>query len=230
MTNLKHYRTKSQILQDDLRARIMAGELPPGTRLIIRALAETFQCSDIPVREALRALETEGLINIIPHGGARVSDLPGSELIELTEARSLLEHHATVEAARHMPKAEVALLKEHLAGMQRALRDHAASDYGKLNRRFHEAILVHCPNATLRTLISDLWDRAERGRAVHGLFEGHVDVSMRQHEEIVHCIANRDFERLHDVSVVHSAHGLNAVRRLVEEDMRLKRLNAAKGA
>ena len=216
MPLLADYRTKTQIILDEVRARIVSGVLAPGERLIIRAVAEDFACSDIPVREALRTLESEGLVRIIPHGGARVTEFDGEELLELTEARALLEPEATVRAAKSMQLADV----ERLRGILDRMRspDVSGADYGRLNREFHQAILAHCPNRIIVGLIEDLWARAERGRAVHRLFEGHRGTSTEHHEKIVGAITDRDFETLRAVCVAHAAHGVGAIRRLVDED------------
>lgn len=217
MAPLTDYRTKTQIICDSVRAQITSGEIAPGKRLVIRALAQAFDCSDIPVREALRTLESEGLLVIVPHGGARVSELDGRQLIELTEARALIEPSATVAAARAMPEGTVGMLRKLLETMRGAKDEVGDADYARLNREFHQAILQHCPNRTLVALIEDLWDRAERGRAVFRFFEGHRETSLAQHEEIVRHIEARDFEGLSRVSAAHSAHALTAIRRLVDD-------------
>lgn len=220
MAALPDYRTKTQIIVEVVRTRIMSGELVPGERLVIRALANDFHCSDIPVREALRTLASEGLVTIVPHGGACVSKLDGNALIELTEARTLLEPEATIAAARVLPADTLDDLRRLLERLRAAADGGLNADYGRLNRAFHGAILAHCPNRTLAQLIEDLWDRAERGRAVHRIFEGHVGASMAHHEEIVRCIAAGDEDALRAVCLTHSAHGLAAVRRFVKADRR----------
>lgn len=214
---LADYRTKTQIIVDTVRAQITSGEWAPGERLVIRTLAQGFDCSDIPVREALRTLASEGLVVIVPHGGARVSELDGRELVELTEARALIEPAATVAAAQAMPEGAVAVLRAMLDTMRRAKDELDDADYGRLNREFHHEILRHCPNRTLVGLIEDLWDRAERGRAVFRFFEGHKGTSLAQHEEIVRRIELQDFDGLKRVSERHSAHALAAIRRLVDD-------------
>lgn len=226
MPRLADYRTKTQIILDDVRARIVSGVLAPGERLIIRVVAEDFACSDIPVREALRTLESEGLVTIVPHGGARVTELNGEELLELTEARALLEPKATVRAAIDMEPSDVGLLHGVLERMRSP--DVPGAEYGRLNREFHRAILGHCPNRTIVALIEDLWARAERGRAVHRLFEGHRGTSIEHHDKIVRAIADRDLDALHAVCIAHAEHGVGAIRRLVEEDQAAKKHAAPK--
>lgn len=212
------YRTKTDIVLETLRSRIISGELVPGARLILREIGEEFACSDIPVREAMRALASEGLVAIVPHGGARVTELQADELMELTETRSLLEPRATVLAGMAMPAAAVEVLLGILASMQAVAAGTSDEDYSRLNREFHRAILAHCPNRRLAVLIEDLWGKAERGRLVHRIFRGHVDASLAQHAEIVAAIQARDADRLAKIAELHSAHGFAAVRRLAEDD------------
>jgi DNA-binding GntR family transcriptional regulator len=221
------YRTKTDIVLETLRTRIISGELVPGARLILREIGEEFACSDIPVREAMRALASEGLVAIVPHGGARVTELQADELIDLTETRSLLEPRATVSAGMAMPDAAVDALGQILEAMRAVAAGTSSEDYSRLNREFHRAILAHCPNRRLAALIDDLWGKAERGRLVHRIFRGHVTASMAQHEEIVAAIRARDEARLSAIADLHSAHGFAAVRRLAEDD-RLSRKPATR--
>ena len=134
------YRTRSQVILEELRDRISTGTLAPGDRLLLKPISEEFGCSEIPVREALRALQSEGLITVIPHTGAFVSAPNIDELVELTEVRSILEPEATVAAAPHIDAKMVAKLRDMLAEMRRLMKRNAAEDYGRLNRRFHTAL------------------------------------------------------------------------------------------
>jgi DNA-binding GntR family transcriptional regulator len=217
-SSLSAYRTKTDIILDALRQRVMSGELAPGQRLVLRAIADEFSCSDIPVREAMRALAAEGMVSIAPHEGARVTALQAGELIELTETRALLEPAATVSAGAVIEPAAI----ERLVAMVKAMRAVADgisnADYGRLNRKFHRTILAACPNRTLVQLIEDLWSKAERGRVVHRIFDGHMEVSMQHHEEILRCLKARDLVALRVIAEAHSAHGLAAVKRLAVED------------
>ena len=211
------YLTKTEIILEALRQRVMTGAYAPGQRLILRAIADEFACSDIPVREAMRSLASERLVTITPHEGARVAGLDSRELIEATQTRGLIEPTATVLAAMHITEETMkalALMIETMAAI--AARDDAEA-YGKLNRQFHRAILAHCPNRTMVQLIEDLWSRAERGLAVHRLFDAHLAKSMEHHLEIVRCIREQDLSGLRRISERHCAHGLAAVRKLCED-------------
>lgn len=216
---LSAYATKTEIIQETLRQRILSGTLAPGQRLVLRALGEEFACSDIPVREAMRTLAAERLVTITPHEGARVTSYDAGELVHLTQTRSLLEPEATVLGGANITAEAMEQLKALLVQMHAIADGKSSADYGRLNREFHRAILNHCPNRVLASLIEDLWGRAERGRAVHRLLDGHLRTSIEQHEEIVRCISAGDLDALRTVSERHCAHGLAAVRRLSAEDM-----------
>lgn len=210
------YRTKTEIVMSALRERIVEGVLQPSERVLLRPLAVEFACSEIPVREAVRALSSEGLLELVPHGGARVTRLNAAETIELTEVRTLLEPRATRMAGEAMPAAGLAKLYGFLDAMRAVVDGRSNANYGSLNREFHRSLLAHCPNRRLASTINDLWDQSERTRAVHLMLPGHIATSIRQHEQIVAAIAERRFDDLEAVAVEHSRHGLNAVRQLAE--------------
>lgn len=210
------YRTKAQIVLDTIRERIIAGVLRPGERLTLRPIAEEFSCSEIPVREAIRALESEGYVKLVPHGGARVAELDVGQLVELTEVRSLLEPRATRLAAEAIPAEALTAPVDLARQMREVATGSRDGDYGALNREFHRAILSWCPNLRLTATINELWDQADRGRAVHRFFPGHVRISLEHHDQLLDAIGQRDFERVEIIAKIHSEHGLSAVKRLAE--------------
>lgn len=211
------YRTRAQVILEEMRDRISTGVLAPGARLLLKPISEEFGCSEIPVREALRALQAEGLITVIPHTGAFVSAPNIDELVELTEVRSILEPEATVAAAPYIDAVMIAKLREMLAEMRTLGEQNAAQEYGRLNRRFHTFILDKTPNQKMAALVKDLWGQADRGRLVYKKGPGFLGESMRQHTEIVDAIECKDLARLREIVAAHSQYGLNAVRSLAAE-------------
>lgn len=224
------FRTKAQIVFDELRRRIAVGELAPGERLLLKAIAEEFDCSEIPVREAFRSLAAIGFVDLIPHGGAHVSGLRADELIELTEIRAILEPEATAAAMPHIGATALKDLECFLDEMDDAAAQCDGALYGRLNRRFHARIIEHCPNQKLVALVTDLWERAERGRIVFRDDPAHLDHSTGQHREIVAAIVARDETRLRNVAIAHSRFWLDAVRRLATAPFDPPRAAASGGA
>lgn len=211
------YRTRAQVILEELRDRISTGVLAPGDRLLLKPISEEFGCSEIPVREALRALQAEGMITVIPHTGAFVSAPNIDELVELTEVRSILEPEATVAAAPHIDAGMITTLRAMLAEMRHLTDQNAAQEYGRLNRRFHGFILDKTPNQKMAALVKDLWGQADRGRLVYKKGPRFLDESMRQHTEIVDAIERQDLVRLRGIVAAHSQYGLNAVRSLAAQ-------------
>ena len=208
------FRTKAQIVFDALRQRIVAGMLQPGTRLLLRSVAEEFECSEIPVREAFRSLAAVGMVDLVPHGGAHVSVLRAEDLIELTEIRALLEPEANVAALPHLDAEALARLDTLSQEMESAAAKRDGVAFGRLNRLFHGLIVEHCPNRRLVALINDVWERAERGRAVFRNDAAHLEASVLQHRGLLAAIQARAVDDLRRLSAEHSHFGLEAVRRL----------------
>lgn len=136
-----------------LAERIVRGELPPGARLRQDHIAEEFQTSHVPVREAFRRLEAQGLAISEPRRGVRVASFDLAEVREVAEMRAALEVLALKHAARHMTPAI-------LDAAEAATRDgDAAADvhaWEEANRRFHRLILSPCAMPRLLAAIDDL--------------------------------------------------------------------------
>ena len=211
------YRTRAQLVLDELRDRIATGALAPGDRLLLKPISEEFGCSEIPVREALRSLQSEGLINVIPHAGAFVSAPNIDELVELTEIRSILEPEATVAAAPHITAPMIATLRDMLEEMRLLIGAEGTQEYGRLNRRFHTFILDRAPNRKLVELVKDLWGQADRGRLVYKKGPQFLEESVRQHSAIVDAIERKDLIRLRHLVASHNQFGLDAVRSLAAQ-------------
>jgi DNA-binding GntR family transcriptional regulator len=211
------YRTMAQVILEDLRDRISAGTLAPGERLRLKPLSEQFGCSEIPVRDALRTLQSAGLINVIPHTGAFVSAPNIDELVQLTEIRSILEPEATMAAAPHIDAEMILRLRAMLSEMSTLVKQGASAEYGRLNRRFHGFILNMSPNKKLVSLVKDMWGQADRARLVYKKGPKFLVESVRQHADIVDAIEQKDSATLRQLVVAHSQFGLNAVRSLAAE-------------
>lgn len=142
-----------------LRERILAGEIPPGERLVEGRLSEEFGVSRMPVREALRQLAAEGLVTIEPRRGASVTTFSAEQARELVEVRATLEGlNAKLAAKRHDP-AQIAELERILdVGTKLALSDDVTTTTS-MNARFHEALGNIAANSVLRDIMRSLRDR-----------------------------------------------------------------------
>jgi DNA-binding GntR family transcriptional regulator len=155
------HRTLAEKAFETLHTAIITGQLRPGTRLPIEELAEVLQMSPMPIREAVRRLDSAGLVENIPHRGARVTELSIEDLREVYEARLALEvlaiRHA---AARFTPEAN-AVAKQRLAELNEMSDDNSAAT-SAAHAAFHFALYEAADSAWLLRLIRPVWETAER--------------------------------------------------------------------
>ncbi len=208
------FRTKAQIVTDALQRQIMFGALAPRQRLLLRDVARQFGCSEIPVRDAFRALSAMGLITLIPHGGAFVAPFDLQELVDLTAVRALLEPEATCQAAARITPEALDELDALNVEMRQCIDTLRVDEFGLLNRRFHSRIIGFAHNRCLVEEIEGLWDRAQRGRLVYARGLPHLLQSHEQHTAIIALLREGDLEALRAASMAHSRFGLAAIREL----------------
>ncbi|MEV4686142.1 GntR family transcriptional regulator [Microbacterium sp. LWH3-1.2] len=152
---------RGELLVEAIRDLIIAGELAPGSRVTEPYLAGRFGVSRVPVREGLRALAAEGLIDLRPYGSPTVAKLTEEVVREVRAARNILEPPAAREAALHRTDEHVAIIDSILAEGDEALKRAATSTINRLNTRFHDAIASACGNAVLSAFVHVLSSRSE---------------------------------------------------------------------
>lgn len=139
-TSAIQYRTMARIVADYLRSAILSGRLGPGDKIQQDEIARQLGVSRMPVRDALRIVQSEGLVEIYPHRAAVVVSLRPQDIIEIFEIRALLEGRAAELAAAHLSDAIVAHLHEVYAAMDTILREWDHDRWLQLNREFHSTI------------------------------------------------------------------------------------------
>lgn len=175
-----------------LREAIIDGQLPPGTPIRQEALALQLGTSRIPVREALRQLESEGLLTLVPHSGARVARLDLNEHIELYRIREALEPIAIAESAKHLSTAQLEEIRK-LAGLIEASRDDLQA-WIRHDRTFHLRTFEAAPFPRLLRMIHGFWNSSQQYRRVHvSTFDDHTfDVIHMEHQMILDALERHD--------------------------------------
>jgi DNA-binding GntR family transcriptional regulator len=156
------YEPKGEAIARRIRAAILGGQLAPGARIRQEALARQLGVSRIPVREALRQLEAEGLLLLTPHSGARVARLDFDEHLELYQLREALEPVALAESAPRVTPERLDQMRELLDRI-----DHAADDpltWLGYDRAFHLASYADAPMPRLLRLIESFWNTTQQYR------------------------------------------------------------------
>lgn len=202
---------RSTQVYDALRKEIIEGALPPGSRLAARALALRFDSSDIPVREAIWMLERDGLVQNTPYAGARVRQFTPREIEETYAIRGHLESLALKLGAGRLDAEQTAHVKEIMGELDAALDRGDLVEYGRLNRKFHEALLLSCPNQRLLDLLEQLWDGQASYQMVFRLNPERARASQAEHREIVDAMFSGDGERAAKLIVAHRERGARAL-------------------
>ncbi len=208
---------KSRSIYLALRERILSNDIEPGTRLKVRELGHQHQSSDIPVREALRMLERDGLVETAPYVGARVTTLTAKEVEETYFIRSHLESIATGLAADRITDDEMAELDTLMGKMDAAVEAQDGPAFSDLNREFHRTIIASCGNDMLRELTMDIWQRHSGFQRVFRIVPERLGISQREHEGIMAALRAHDSEQAARLALLHKQSVQSTVSALVDD-------------
>lgn len=194
-----------------LRDRIVQGELAPGARLNERVLCGELGISRTPLREALRYLASEGLVELLPHRGAVVTDLTCEKIEEIFEVMSVLEGLAGELACRNATDAQI---HEIRALHYQMLAHHARgelAEYFRCNQAIHLRLVAASGNQTLFETYQNLNAHVRRARYMANLSKERWDQAVREHGEILEALSRRDSARLQKLLQEHLIHKLTVV-------------------
>lgn len=178
--------TVAEQAADAIRRRIIAGELPEGFQLRQDALAAELGISRIPVREALVQLEGEGLVRIVPHKGAVVSEMSIEEINELFMLRGLLEPLLLKKSVPRLTAADFAQLDAVLAEYQQALHAQHPARWGELNTQVHHLLLSRADQPRTSAIVATLLQQTDRyTRLQLSLSAASCVRAEQEHEELV---------------------------------------------
>jgi DNA-binding GntR family transcriptional regulator len=198
---------------EELRDRILHGRYAEGSPLRQDALAADLGVSRIPIREALRRLEVEGLVSFSPHQGAIVSTLSLNEIHELFELRALIESDLLGHAIPLLTKAEVARATATLERYDEALTTGDVAEWGKLNWEFHSTLLAAADRPLTLGVVSTLHNQSDRYMRLQlTLTHGEVRAS-GEHRRILDAAEQKDVTQ---ACTLLSAHIRDAGTSLIE--------------
>jgi DNA-binding GntR family transcriptional regulator len=184
--------TKQERVYQAIRERILNGSYGPGYRVVIDSLAEEFAVSALPVREAIRRLEAEGLVIYRPNAGAQVAPADPGLFDEEMAVLAVLEGYATAIAAPELGDEEIARLTEITDKMVEAMERIDSLSFGRLNQEFHALIYEHCPNAALVGMLRDVARRLDAiRRTVFLQIPYRGSASVAEHRNLIALIAAR---------------------------------------
>lgn len=180
-------------IAENLRDDILLGRLLPGSRIGQQAIAERFDASRIPVREALKQLESEGLITIVPNSGAWVARLDATEFDQIYKLREQVESFAIRESLIHLTSAQIVRLRELVVEISAAAD---VEEFLRLDREFHLLTYAGAAFPLLHELVVRFWNSTQHYRRAWAQEHdaGHDWATDAEHGLIVDAIERGDHE------------------------------------
>ncbi|MCK7636475.1 GntR family transcriptional regulator [Corynebacterium pygosceleis] len=172
-----------------ISSKISSGELAPGHRLVLSAIAEELGVSVVPVREAIRQLEAEGLVTFERNVGAKVRMIDRNQYLDCMQTLAVLEGTATALAAPYLTSGELAKARELNEKMEATLREFDPVEFTVLNRKFHRTLVGRCPNRHLIDLVTQEWARLNHLReSIFAFVPDRAAESVAEHSRIITMI------------------------------------------
>lgn len=206
-------KTKAKQIYDDLKHKILSGEIKADTRLIIHQLALSYDSSDIPVREALKELAAEDLIEMSPHKGSRVKRLSIKEMQDMLEIRKTLEPLAARLAAENATPELIAALEALHQQSAKMAQEKNYSEYSTLNREFHRQIVEASDNTYLKKILSELLSNERRTKTIFDLFPEVVAISLEEHQAIIQLLKERKGKEIAKLMLRHKTRSYDKLQR-----------------
>lgn len=223
----KNSMSKTQYAYNFIRSGILEGTYGPGHRVVIDQIAKELGLSIIPVREAIRQLESDGLIQHKPYSGAIVSTINEKEYIETLSVWAVLEGYATGLSAQYLIEEDLVRLETLNEQMDQALDNFEFESFGKLNIEFHRVICDKCHNDYVRDEIQRVTNRMDTlRRSAFTFVPQRVRLSIEEHKRIIHLL--REKAPSSEIEAVAREHKLNTARafqnRKEEQDSETKNI------
>lgn len=206
--------SKTQHAYNFIRSGILNGTYGPGHRVIIDQIAKELGLSIIPVREAIRQLESDGLIQYKPYSGAIVSTINETEYADTLSVLAVLEGYATALAAKHLTPADFAELEGLNNRMKEALTAFEFEQFGQFNRQFHHIISEKCGNEYLQEEIKKVMSKIDTlRRSAFTFVPQRARKSVEEHAQIIQLLQEQaSFNKIECITRQHKLNTVNALR------------------
>ncbi|CAL4860641.1 GntR family transcriptional regulator [Microbacterium sp. MM2322] len=186
MTEVQTAPSKSQQAYAWIKERIVEETFTPGYRLVLGSIAGELDMSVVPVREAIRQLEAEGLVTFERNVGARVAMVDDSQYRYSMQALSILEGTATALSARALTESDIRRARQINELMIETLDHFDPRAFTRLNQEFHAILFERCANPRMLELVQTEWGRLGHLRdSTFSFVPGRAQESVREHEQIL---------------------------------------------
>jgi DNA-binding GntR family transcriptional regulator len=209
----------SERIAGTIRDYILKGRIKQGERLTEPRLSKLLGISRTPIREALRILEMEGFVEIIPRRGAVVTDVTDKDVDEIFILKVKLESLAAKLAAEHLTDDDIAELEDLNARMEKFADAKNVSILIKLNSEFHNLIISKCENNRLTKFLEALLRQFKRATAYSFTEAGRIQRVIEEHREIIESFKKRDSEMAEELMAKHIQNGWQFIKSRVSAEV-----------
>ena len=214
--NTNEYLPLRDVVFNTLRDAILTGKLVPGERLMENQLADKLGVSRTPVREALRMLELENLVELVPRKGAQVLDMSEKDIVNILEVRSALEGLATSVACKKMSKEDLQQLKNLEVDFEKAVAENDVEHFVDIDEDFHDLIFAATENDKLINIFRNLRIQLYRYRMAQAKNnETSMSTIVAHHRSIIRAIENHDAEEGASIAQGHIKYQTESILRFV---------------
>lgn len=196
---------------ESIREDILSGRYQQNTELKETAIGAELGVSRTPVREALRQLELEGLVNIIPNRGAYVNMITAKDVQDIYVIRSMLEGLCARWATEHITKEQLEDLEETLCLSEYHTKKGNYEKLYELDGQFHEQLYNASNSRILNHVLSDFHDYVKRVRKATLAFQGRSVKSTEEHRAIFEAVRSRDADQAEELAKVHVKHTIECM-------------------
>lgn len=200
-TSVIQYTTVSDSVYAWIKNAIIQGDFRPGERIPQESLTRKLGVSRTPVRDAIKRLETEGLLIVKPHCGAVVFQLSKSHLIEIYDVRILLEQYCATRTCLKATDEELDALEDLTMQMLGYL--HISKDFMRIDREFHRMVCALSGCVKTLEILEGLWNQCDSFKSIYYSLEGKGHVTIADHSKIVRALKKRDIDAVKEGISAH---------------------------
>lgn len=205
---MKEYKCKkkqplSDTICEALRQDILSGKLKPGQRLMEIQYAEQLGVSRTPLREAMRKLELEGLVTIVPRRGAHVTVISRKDVEEVLEVRTVLDGLAAALALQHVTQMDMEAMEELLYQFEKSVAVHDLEAQIKTDEAFHEYIYMKSENERLVSMNHSIKDHIYRCRVLYLKDLSDTAQVVQEHRALLRAFQEKDVRKVRVLSEEH---------------------------
>jgi DNA-binding GntR family transcriptional regulator len=197
------YKSKVDIAYDYLIDKINKGEYSQGDRLVISQLSKQMSVSDIPVREAIRRLESDGYVEIVANQGAVISGLSKTSLVHIFQIKGVLEGYASRLAVDSITPEIIKKLYTNIERSQEAFTKNDSKKLSQLNYEFHMGMYKNISNQELYKTIAELWQKWSITKNIFSIAPQRTPIAIKEHKKILQLVESKKYDEVEQYVRMH---------------------------